>query len=160
MSRIPLKVIGVAVSALTVTALTVSPASAAQGLVDGTISADGKSCSWTDGVTSDSAPNALTVDRSTINPSGGNLSCTSGTTASLNNDPSVTFDDTNGTNTADMLDISVTQLGVTCRYQAANVSAQRDGTTRTYTATADIPLYEGGALCPDPAAVTATFTFH
>lgn len=160
MPRLTPKVMGVLVSALTVTALAGSPATAAQGFVDGTITAEGQSCSWTDGATSDTPPNTLTVDRSTVNAPGGNLSCTGGTTAALNNDPTVTFDDAGGTATADMLDVSVTQFGATCRYQATDVSAQRDGDTRTYTATTDIPLYEGGFLCPDPAAVTATFTFH
>ncbi len=160
MPRLSPKVIGVMLSALTLAGLASSPATAAQGVVDGTITAEGQSCSWTGGVTSDSPPNTLTVDRSTINAPGGNLSCTGGTTASLNNDPTVSFDDANGTATADVLDVSVTSMGVTCRYQASDVSAQRDGDTRNYTATSDIPLYEGGFLCPDPASVTATFSFH
>lgn len=160
MPRLSPKFAGVLLSALAVTGLASSPAVAAQGSVDGTITAEGKSCSWTDGATSDTPPNTLTVDRSTINSPGGNLSCTGDTTATLNNDPTVTFDDAAGTATADVLDVSVTEFGATCRYQATDVSAQRDGDTRTYTATTDIPLYEGGFLCPDPAAVTATFTFH
>ncbi|MCZ7417314.1 MULTISPECIES: hypothetical protein [unclassified Streptomyces] len=160
MSRISPKVIGVLVSALAVTGLATGPANAAQGAVDGTITAEGQACSWTDGVTSDTSPNTLTVDNDTINQPGGNLSCAGDTTAVLNNDPTVTFDDTNGTATVDLLDVSVTMLGVTCRYQASDVSAQRDGDTRTYTATADIPLYQGGWLCPDPASVNATFSFR
>ncbi|MHC0430011.1 hypothetical protein ACX6XY_07460 [Streptomyces sp. O3] len=163
MSRISPKVLGVLLSALTVTALTSSPsgaAPAASGLLDGTINAEGNACSWSDGVTSAAPPSTLTVDRSTINPPGGNLSCSSGATASLNNDPTVTFDDTNGTANTDMLDVSVTKWGVTCRYQATNVSAQRDGDTRTYTAALDIPLHQGGWFCPNPASVTATFVFH
>ncbi|WP_156724979.1 hypothetical protein [Streptomyces apocyni] len=160
MSRISPKAVGVLLSALAVTGLATSPASAAQGLVDGTIGAEGRSCSWTDGATSDTAPNTLTVDNTTINQPGGNLNCTGSTTASLNNDPTVTFDDTNGTASTDLLDISVTQYGVTCRYRASDVTAERDGDTRTYTATAEIPLYEGSFFCPNPASVTATFIFH
>ncbi|MBW1600243.1 hypothetical protein [Streptomyces sp. JJ38] len=160
MSRISPKAIGVLVSALAVTGLATGPAHAAQGAVDGTITAEGQTCSWTDGVTSDTSPNTLTVDNDTINQPGGNLSCTGSTTAALNNDPTVTFDDTNGTATVDLLDVSVTVWGVTCRYQASDVSAQRDGDTRTYTANADIPLYQGGWLCPDPASVSATFSFR
>ncbi|MFC3999311.1 hypothetical protein ACFOVU_25600 [Nocardiopsis sediminis] len=161
MPRISPKPAGVLLGALALTALAASPAAAAEGQVDGTISAEGQSCSWTDGVTSDQAPNNLTVDRASINPSdGGNLTCDGSTTATLNNDPNVTFDDSAGTLTADLLDISVTLVGVTCRYQATDVSAQRDADTRTYTTTADIPLYEGGILCPDPASVDASFTFR
>lgn len=155
----PHKVTGVLVGALTVAALSIGPASAAQGKVDGTIGAGDKSCSWTGGVTSDTAPNSLTVDRSTINTPGGNLSC-SGISAALNNDPAVTFDDGAGTALADALDVSVTVIGVTCRYRAEAVTAQRDGTTRSYAATVDVPLKEGGFLCPASQTVTATLAFH
>lgn len=161
MSRRTPRIVGVLLSAATVTALTGTPAHAEQGLIDGGIETPDQSCSWSDGVTSDTPPNTLTVDRSTINAPDGSLSCEGSTSAELNNDPTVTFDDDNGTVTADLLDVSVTELGlVTCRYRAENLSAQRDGDTRTYQATAEIPLYEGGPLCPDPASVTATFTFH
>lgn len=160
MSRISPKVVGVLLSAMAVTGLAHSPATAAQGLVDGKITAEGRTCNWTDGVTSDTPPNTLTVDRSTINTPGGNLSCSDGSTATLNNNPGVTFDDTNGTATASTLDVSVSQFGVTCRYRASDMSAQREGDTRTYTATADVPLYQGGMFCANPATVTATFTFH
>ncbi|MFG3260523.1 hypothetical protein [Streptomyces sp. NPDC048172] len=154
--KTPLKATGVLVGALTVAALAAGPASAAQGKVDGTIAAGDRSCSWTDGVTSDTAPNALTVDRSSIN---GKLSC-SGLSATLNNDPAVTFDDAAGTAKADVLDVSVTVIGVTCRYKAEGLSAKRDGDTRNYSATADAKLTEGGALCPATQSVTATLKFH
>ncbi|MDA2810064.1 hypothetical protein O4J56_05385 [Nocardiopsis sp. RSe5-2] len=161
MSRISPRPVAVVLGTLALTGLAASPAAAAEGALDGTISAEGQSCSWTDGVTSDQAPNALTVDRTTINPSGtGNLSCDGDTTATLNNDPNVTFDDAAGTLTVDVLDISVSVLGVTCRYEGAGVSAQRDGDTRTYTTSTEIPLAEGGFLCPDPASVTASLTFR
>ncbi|NGO72154.1 hypothetical protein [Streptomyces boncukensis] len=155
----PAKAAGVLVSALTVAALTAAPASAAEGSIDGTIGAEGRSCTWTDGVTSDTAPNDLTVDRSTINTPGGNLSCQD-VEATLNNDPTVSFDDNAGTATADLLDISVTVLGVNCRYQATDLSVQRDGDSRSYAGSADVPLHEGSFLCPDPASVDASFTFH
>ncbi|WP_017627303.1 hypothetical protein [Nocardiopsis chromatogenes] len=161
MSRISPRPVAVVLGTLALTGLAASPAAAAQGAVDGTISAEGQSCSWTDGVTSDQAPNALTVDRTTINTSGtGNLSCDGDTTAALNNDPNVTFDDAAGTLTADVLDISVSVIGITCRYRATDITAERDGDTRTYTTSADIPLHEGGFLCPDPASVTASLTFR
>ncbi|MFC4565160.1 hypothetical protein ACFO4E_25165 [Nocardiopsis mangrovi] len=152
--------VGVLLGALALTALAASPAAAAEGRVDGTISAEGQSCSWTDGITSDQAPNGLTVDRTSINPSGGNLTCEGSTTAALNNDPNVSFDDSAGTLTADLLDISVTIIGITCRYQAVDLPVEREGDTRTYSTTADIPLYDGSFLCPDPASVDATFTFR
>ncbi|MEU8890622.1 hypothetical protein [Streptomyces sp. NPDC048442] len=155
----PHKAVGVLVGALTLAALAVGPASAAQGQVDGSIGAGDKSCSWTGGATSATAPNALTVDRSTINSPGGNLSC-SGLSAALNNDPAVTFDDGAGTATADALDVSVTVVGVTCRYRSGALVAQRDGDTRSYSATADVPLAEGGFLCPASQTVSATLAFH
>lgn len=156
---VPAKAAGVLLSALTMAALTASPANAAQGLVDGTIEAEGMSCSWTDGVTSDTAPNTLTVDRSTINTPGGNLAC-SGISAALNNDPTVSFDDAAGTATVGLLDVSVTVIGITCRYQATDLAAQRDGDSRTYAASADVPLHEGSFLCPSTASVNATFSFR
>lgn len=157
MPRVSPRPVGVLLGALALTGLAASPAAAAEGLMDGSITAEGQECGWTDAVTSDQAPNPLTVDRESLNAG---LSCSGDTTATLNNDPTVTFDDTAGTITADVLDISVTMVGVTCRYQATDMSAQRDGDTRTYTASVDIPLHEGGFLCPDPASVDASFTFR
>ncbi|MFW5415276.1 hypothetical protein J0910_01215 [Nocardiopsis sp. CNT-189] len=157
MPRISPRPIGVLLGALALTGLAASPAAAAQGAMDGSITAEGQACTWTDAVTSDQAPNTLTVDRASLNA---NLSCAGGTTAVLNNDPTVSFDDAAGTITADVLDISVTMVGVTCRYQATDMSAQRDGDTRTYNASVSIPLHEGGFLCPDPANVDAGFTFR
>jgi hypothetical protein len=90
---------------------------------------------------------------------GGNLSCP-GISGALNNDPTVSFDDTTGTATVNLLDISVTVIGVTCRYQAAGLAAQRDGDTRTYAASAEVPLHEGSFLCPSTASINATFTFR
>lgn len=164
LSRLPLsvptKAAGVLVSALTVAALTTSPASAAaQGHVDGSIGTGTSSCSWTNGVTSDTAPNTLTVDRSTVNTPGGNLSC-SGISGVLNNDPTVSFNDAAGTATADMLDVSVTVFGITCRYQAVGLTAQRDGDSRNYAATTDVPLHQGGFLCPNPVSINTTFNFR
>lgn len=157
MTRISRTPVGVLLGALALVGMAASPAAAAEGSLDGSISAEGRDCSWTDGVTSDQAPNDLTVDRTTINPG---LSCSDGTTATLNNDPNVVFDDAAGTITADMLDITVSQFGIDCRYQAVDMSADRDGDTRTYRASVDIPLHEGGFFCPDPASVDAEFVFH
>jgi hypothetical protein len=155
----PHKAVGVLVGALTVAALAAGPASAAQGKVDGTIGAGDKSCNWTNGATSNTAPNALTVDRNTINTPGGNLSC-SGISAKLNNNPALTFNDAAGTATADALDVSVTVIGVTCRYKAVGLTAQRSGTTRNYSATATASLVAGGFLCPASQTVSATLAFH
>ncbi|WP_017595899.1 hypothetical protein [Nocardiopsis potens] len=157
MPRTSSRPIGVLLGALALTGLAASPAAAAEGAMDGSITAEGQDCSWTGAVTSDQAPNPLTVDRESLNAA---LSCSGGTTAVLNNDPTVTFDDGAGTITTGMLDISVTMVGVTCRYQATDMSAQRDGDTRTYNASVSIPLHEGGFLCPDPANVDATFSFR
>lgn len=160
MSRLSSKIIGILAGALTVAALATGPALADHSKVDGSITAEGDTCSWTDGSTSDNPPNTLTVDRSTINAPGGNLTCTGGISATLNNDPTVTFDDANGTATADLLDVTLTQLGVDCQYQARDVEAQRDGTTRHYTASVTIPLSSGGLGCPNPLNADASLTFH
>ena len=154
--RTPRRGTGVLVGALTAAALSIGPPRAAEGQVDGSLAAGDKSCSWTNGTTSDTAPNDLTVNHDSINSG---LSC-SGISASLNNDPAVTFDDAAGTAKADVLDVSVTVIGVTCRYKAEALTAQRDGDTRNYSATAEAKLAEGGALCPASQTVTATLSFH
>ncbi|MDK1473146.1 hypothetical protein QNO07_06880 [Streptomyces sp. 549] len=160
----PTKAAAVLVSALTVAALTVgsagaAPVSAAQGSVDGTIGTGTSTCSWTDGVTSDTAPNTLTLDRSTVNTPGGNLSC-SGISGVLNNDPTVSFDDAAGTATVDLLDVSVTVIGIACRYQAVDMAAERDGDTRDYAATAEVPLHTGSFFCPSTVSIDTTFSFR
>lgn len=133
---------------------------AATGFVDGSISAEGNTCSWTNGVTSDVPPNTLSIDRSTINAPGGNLTCTDGVTATLNNNPSVTFDDAGGTATVDRLDVTIVTSGVQCQYAVDNASATRDGDTRHYTSTSTVNLVEGGILCPASTTATGDFTFH
>ncbi|SFA93495.1 hypothetical protein SAMN05216266_102304 [Amycolatopsis marina] len=160
MSRLPSKIIGILAGALTVAALGTVPALADHSKIDGSITANGDTCSWTDGSTSDNPPNTLTVDRTTINAPGGNLSCSGGVSATLNNDPTATFDDANGTATVDLLDVTLTQFGMQCRYQARDVEGQRDGTTRHYTASVSVPLSSGGFGCPNPLNADASLTLH
>lgn len=141
--------------------MAVAQAGAVQaGAVDGSITAQGNTCSWTDGVTSDVPPNTLTIDRTTINSPGGNLSCTGGVTATLNNDPAVTFDDANGTATVDRLDVTMVVSGTQCRYAADNASATRDGDTRHYTSSTTVNKVEGGILCPASVEATGDFNFR
>lgn len=135
-----------------------STAYAATGLVDGSIAVSGSTCTWTNATTSDVPPNTLTVDHTTVN-----ASCDGSITATLTNDPTVTFDDTAGTATADEIDVSGTILGVSCGYTVTNASVSRsDSSSRTYTGgpfTAN--KSSGGVLCPSSESVsTATFTFH
>lgn len=74
----------------------------------------------------------------------------------------MSFDDTNGTGTADAIDISATRFGVTCRYRATNLTFTRSGTTRDYTGgpfTGN--LVSGGFLCPSTQTIdTASVSFH
>lgn len=133
-------------------------AQAAQAnLVDGTVVTGDTTCTWTDATTSDNPPNQLTIDQATVN-----VSCSGGTTISLNNSPTVTFDDAAGTGTADAINITGSQLGVECTYEATGVQFARQGDTRDYSGgpfTAD--LVDGGFLCPDSQTLdTATVSFH
>jgi hypothetical protein len=133
------------------------PAYAATGQVDGNITVGGSSCSWTNATTSDVPPNTLTIDHASVHPS-----CSGSITASLTNDPAVTFDDTAGTASAPEVDVNGTVLGITCSYKVTGLSLSRQGTARTYTGgpfTAN--LSGGGALCPSTESVdSASLTFH
>jgi hypothetical protein len=133
------------------------PAYATTGQVDGNITVGGSSCSWTNATTSDVAPNTLTIDHTTVHPT-----CTGSITASLTNDPTVTFDDTAGTVTAPEVDVNGTVLGITCSYKVTNVSYSRQGTDRAYTGGPfTATLTGGGGLCPATENVdSASLTFH
>ncbi|WP_418955921.1 hypothetical protein [Streptomyces tritici] len=137
---------------------------AATQLVDGVIVVSGNTCTWTNARTSANPPTALTIDRTTINRPGGNLTCTGGITAALNNNPALTFDDAAGRARADVLDITGTMSGISCRYKATNVLLNRDGTTRKYVNQAFTATKTSGSfLCPGSvttAAGDATLTFH
>jgi hypothetical protein len=150
---------GVGVAVVAVTGFTAANAFAANQ-VDGTISAQGQSCSWTNGSTSANPPSTLTINSSTINPPGGNLSCTGGVKATLNNNPTVTFNDTAGTATANLVDATVISSGISCRYQAKNFGLKRNGTTRNYSGSASVPLFSGSFLCPNPVTLSSSVTFH
>jgi hypothetical protein len=149
-----------AIAALPVlgTALAANAATpAATGLVDGSITVSGSTCSWTNATTSDVPPNTLTIDHTTVN-----VSCSGSISASLTNDPTVTFDDTAGTASAAEVDVNATVDGISCAYTVSNLSVSRSGTTRTYSGgpfTAN--LSSGSFLCPSSESVdSATFTFH
>ena len=129
----------------------------ATGLVDGQVSAIGATCSWTDAVTSDTPPNTLTVDHTTID-----ATCSGGITVTLSESPTVTFDDEAGTASSPRIIVGGTLAGLTCSYEVTNVSIARQGTTRTYTGGPyTATKVSGSILCPSSATVdTATFTFH
>jgi hypothetical protein len=147
----------VGIAAVAGSVLLAVPAYAATGQVDGNITVGGSSCSWTNATTSDVPPNALTIDHTTVNPT-----CSGSITASLTNDPALTFDDTAGTVSAPEVDVNGTVLGITCSYKVTNVTYSRQGTARTYTGgpfTAN--LSSGGVLCPSTETVnSASLTFH
>lgn len=134
-----------------------TPAYAAGGHVDGSISVAGSACTWANAVTSDAPPNTLTVDHTTVSPT-----CAGSITANLSNNPTITFNDAAGTASSASIVVNGTILGISCGYTVSNVSIARQGTTRTYsggpfTATKS----SGSILCPGTETVdSATFTFH
>ncbi|MFF2507110.1 hypothetical protein ACFVTY_27605 [Streptomyces sp. NPDC058067] len=132
--------------------------------VDGVIVVAGNTCTWTNARTSANPPTALSIDRAGINNPGGNLSCTGGITAALNNNPNVTFDDAAGHATADVIDITGTMSGISCRYKATNTLWNRDTTTRKYVNQAFTATKTSGSfLCPGSvttAAGDASLLFH
>lgn len=149
-------VAGFAIAAAT-TCLTAATAHAATpGTVDGTLTALGYSCSFT-AATSDTPPNTLTIDQSTVVPD-----CGAGVELTLANSPTITFDDTAGTASSAQIDLSGGALGTTCTYRMTDATLTRSGTTRTYsggpfTATKTA----GSSLCPATTSVdTATLAFH
>jgi hypothetical protein len=147
----------VGIAAVAGSVLLAVPAYAATGQVDGNITVGGSSCSWTNASTSDVPPNTLTIDHTTVQPN-----CSGSISATLTNDPTVTFDDTAGTASAPEVDVNGTELGITCSYTVTNLSVSRQGTTRTYTGgpfTAN--LSSGGFLCPSSETVNSvSLTFH
>ncbi|THA41359.1 hypothetical protein [Streptomyces sp. A1547] len=132
--------------------------------VDGVIVVAGNTCTWTNAHTSANPPSALSVDRTTINTPGGNLGCNGSITASLNNNPAFTFDDTAGTAKTDAIDITGRQSFISCRYKATNITWNRDGTTRKYVNQAFTATKTSGSfLCPasvTTAAGDASMLFH
>ncbi|MFI9387193.1 hypothetical protein [Kutzneria sp. NPDC052558] len=137
--------------------LLAAPAYAATGQVDGNITVGDSSCSWTNATTSDAPPAALTIDHTTVHPT-----CSGSITASLTNDPSLTFADTAGTVSAPEVDVNGTVLGITCSYKVTNVTYTRQGTGRSYTGGPfTATLSSGGVLCPATETVSAaSLTFH
>lgn len=124
--------------------------------VDGVIVVAGNTCTWTNARTSANPPTPLTIDRTTINKPGGNLACGGGITATLNNNPTVTFDDAAGTAKADVIDISGQQSFVSCRYKASNIVWNRDGATRKYVNQAFTAAKTSGSfLCPGSVTTAA-----
>ncbi|WP_328929697.1 hypothetical protein OG429_37385 [Streptomyces sp. NBC_00190] len=133
-----------------------SGASAAEQKVDGVMVVAGNSCSWTNASTSAAAPDALTVDRTTINAPGGNLACGGGIAATLNNNPAFTFDDAAGTARTDLIDITGRQSFISCRYKATNIVWDRDGVSRKYINRAFTAAKTSGSfLCPGSVTTPA-----
>ncbi|MFE9860944.1 hypothetical protein [Streptomyces sp. NPDC005780] len=133
----------------------------ASQLVDGVITAAGSTCTWTDATASADPPAVLTIDRSTVNSS---VSCSGDASATLNNSPTLTFDDVAGTATSDLIDITVKQSIVSCSYQAKSVGWTRDGSTRAYLNKAFTASKSSGSfLCPSSITAepgSASLSFH
>ncbi|MEU6866842.1 hypothetical protein ABZ924_26875 [Streptomyces sp. NPDC046876] len=137
---------------------------AADQQLDGVIVVAGNTCTWTNARTSASPPSTLSVDRTTINSPGGNLSCGGGITATLNNNPVFTFDDAAGTARTDVIDITGKQSFISCRFKATNIVWNRDASTRKYVNQAfTATKVSGSFLCPGSvttAAGDASMLFH
>jgi hypothetical protein len=158
--------------ALTAVALAFAGTTAAQAdpgiqnhmKVDGTITlgpGPDVVCTWTNGSTSDNPPNTLTVYRNTINPPGGNNSCTGASSVTLDNDPVIMFDDANGKAKVDRVRTTGIRFGVSCTYEATDVMLMRDGTTRRYTGSFTATRLSGSEFfCPSSQVGTADITFH
>ncbi|MFD3696093.1 hypothetical protein ACFWUZ_08010 [Streptomyces sp. NPDC058646] len=146
----------VVAATVTITVPATAAGPAADQKADGVIVVAGSTCTWTGASTSAAPPSALTVDRTTVNKPGGNLSCDGNITASLNNNPAFAFDDTAGVVTTDLIDITGKQSFISCRYKATSLVWDRDGTTRKYvnrpfTATKT----SGSFLCPGSVTTAA-----
>ncbi|MEH1015981.1 hypothetical protein V6U90_23080 [Micromonospora sp. CPCC 206060] len=153
------KLIGL--SALAIIFVGAQPAYAASNVVDGSITAGSAVCSWTNGRTSANPPSTLTIDRASINPPGGSLQCSSGTAVTLNNSPTVTFNDANATATGDAVDVSVSLIGIICRYKVSNPVFNRQGTARDYVGGPYTASRVSGFLCPSTTTIDqATLSFR
>ncbi|MFF5703524.1 hypothetical protein ACFY7H_13595 [Streptomyces sp. NPDC012794] len=160
--------LAVAALALAATAGSVTSAAAfgptAEQKVDGVIVVAGNTCTWTNARTSANPPSALTVDRTTINRPGGNLTCDGGITATLNNNPAFTFDAAGTTARTDLIDITGQQSFVSCRYKATNILWGLDAATGKYVNQAfTATKVSGSFLCPGSvttAAGGASMLFH
>lgn len=134
---------------------------AASQQVDGVITAAGSTCTWTDATASADPPATATIDAGTVNSS---LSCSGDASATLNNNPTLTFDDAAGTATSDLIDITVKQSIVTCSYKATGVGWTRDGSTRAYLNQAFTASKSSGSfLCPGSITAepgSASLSFH
>ncbi|WP_146087413.1 hypothetical protein [Thermomonospora echinospora] len=151
----------VGLSATALVAFMATPAHAAPGKVDGSVTAAGTTCSWTNADTTNTPPNTLTINHTTVSPT-----CTSALiTVTLSASPTVTFNDTPpGTATSPQVNVVATAPIVgTCNYRVNNVTVNRQGTTRTYTRTTPLTATKtgGGILCPASQAIDSVrFTFH
>ncbi|MGH3659352.1 MAG: hypothetical protein ACRDUA_22110 [Micromonosporaceae bacterium] len=127
-------------------------------LVDGKITVGDTSCTWVNASTSANPPSSLSIDRSTVD-----LTCTGDASdVTLNNNPNVTFNDAAGTALVDKVSVTAVVFGISCSYEATNVTATRSGDTRTYTASG-FPARKtgGGFLCPgDTSDTAAEVSFH
>ena len=124
------RVLGLSAIVMAIGGYTTASAFAAN-LVDASVTSPQGTCTWTNGATSADPPSTLTIDRNTVNAPGGNLTC-GGASVTLNNDPTVTFDDAARTATADLIDVTAAVSGITCRYAATNTVLMGDTLTRTY----------------------------
>lgn len=148
--------LGIGIAALAFPA-TASGASITANAVDGTVVTGSTTCQWADATADANPPDTAVIDGSTVS-----LSCDSSTSLTLNNDPSVSFDDAAGTATIDTINVSGTLIGLTCTYEATDIAMTRDGSTRTYSGgpyTGD--KVDGSFLCPGSIDLdSATVTFH
>jgi hypothetical protein len=126
-----------------------APTAEEGGFVDGSITALGETCSWTDGTTNARPPATLDIDAASVVPPGGNGTCTTGDLLQIDLASTVTFDDAAGTATLDEFHATGIVAGVECRYRIVDAVLPREGGTRRYAGTVQPQLVSGDAGCPD-----------
>ena len=106
----------------------------------------------------DAAPPA----RVTIKADGVDFDCSGGTSLRFSADAAFAFDDAKGTATALKVRIAATRQRITCTYEAARVTLEREGTMREYAGGPINGKKVGGSwLCPRSVNLDSTaITFH
>ncbi|THV41434.1 hypothetical protein [Glycomyces buryatensis] len=125
--------------------------------VDAVLATGGKQCEAVDVPVTAAPPATLTIPADAVE-----LECTSSIRYTFDSDAELTFDDAAGTASAASIRIVGTWFGVSCTYEATDLSLERQGDTREYLGG---PYTAGKAsgmfLCPrDVKLDSAAITFH
>jgi hypothetical protein len=87
--------------------------------------------------------------------------CSSSGTVTLNDDPSVSFDDPSAAATVDRARSTVVRFGVSCGYEATNVWLPGDVSVRDYSGSFAATRVSGSIfVCPSTTTGSMTVDFH